>query len=111
MDNTKDNSYYISKIVKDLAFLIKHTQGISRVEMDADEVLLDSILFRLVQISENSLNLTDEFKREHSVIPWTAIKGLRNRIVHDYGKVDLGIIYSTVVYDVPEMYEYLKDFG
>ena len=27
--------------------------------------------------------------------------GLRNRIVHDYGNVDLGIVYETLTNDIP----------
>ena len=29
------------------------------------------------------------------------IKGLRNRVVHDYGNVDLSIIYNNVKNDIP----------
>ena len=32
----------------------------------------------------------DDYKSKNSDIPWVAIYGLRNRIVHDYGSVDLG---------------------
>ena len=33
---------------------------------------------------------------------------MRNRIVHDYGVVDMTIIYDTVMYDIPKMYEMLN---
>ncbi len=34
--------------------------------------------------------------------------GLRNRIVHDYGNVNLEIVYETLRYDIPELWETLK---
>ena len=34
MDNKKDNKYYIKKIVTDLAFIIKHTDGRTRSQLD-----------------------------------------------------------------------------
>ncbi|WP_242951161.1 HepT-like ribonuclease domain-containing protein [Butyrivibrio fibrisolvens] len=37
------------------------------------------------------------------------MSGLRNRIVHDYGNVDLEIVYETLKYDIPELMEQLKD--
>ena len=52
------------------------------------EVLLDSMLFRMIQISENAKKLSDEYKLHRGNVPWNAIYGLRNRIVHDYGNVD-----------------------
>ena len=38
---------------------------------------------------------------KHDEIPWTDIAGLRNRIVHDYGNVDLDVVYSTLTEDIP----------
>ena len=36
------------------------------------------------------------------------IYGLRNRIVHDYGSVDLDIVYSTLKDDIPELLKTIK---
>ena len=108
MDNKKDNKYYVKKIVTDLAFIIKHTGGLTVAELETNELLLDSVMFRLIQISENSDKLTDDFKAHYSNIPWRAIKGLRNRIVHEYGNVDLTVVYDTVKDDIPWLYEELS---
>lgn len=110
MDNKKDDSYYLGKIIVDLKFLIKHTFGKKKREIECDEVLLDSIMFRLIQISENSDKLTSKFKNKNTNFSWREIKGLRNRIVHDYGYIDMTIIYDTVTKDIPNMYEVLKEF-
>ena len=108
MDNIKDNQYYLDRIKTDLQFVIAHTQGKTKEEIEADELLIDSIMFRIIQIAENNSRLTDQFKAEHSEVPWIAIKGMRNKIVHDYGYVDLTIVYDTVIHGIPNMYEKLK---
>lgn len=111
MDNIKDNFYYIKKIVKDIEFVIEHTKNIhSDSELENNEVLLDSVLFRIIQVSESSLKLTEYFKREHKEVPRHAIKGMRNRIVHDYGKIDVKVIYDTVKVDLPHIVTILKDY-
>ena len=33
---------------------------------------------------------------------------MRNRIVHDYGYVDLTIVYDTVIHGIPEMLSVLN---
>ena len=71
--------------------------------LEQNEILLDSMLFRLIQVQENTKKLTDAYKIAHDNIPWTDIAGLRNRIVHDYGNVDLDVVYQTLVQDVPEL--------
>lgn len=105
MDNTKNNAYYSRKIKDDLAFIMKHMSGVDEEELGNSELLLDSMMFRLIQISENSRKLTDDYKAAHDQIPWVAMYGLRNRIVHDYGSVDLGIVYATLKENIPELLE------
>ena len=100
MDNKKDNNYYINKVITDLEFLIEHTKDLNREQFGKDEVLLDSIMFRFIQISEHIKKLSLEFKEAHNSIPWISIIGLRNRIVHEYGNVDLSIVYDAVKEDI-----------
>jgi uncharacterized protein with HEPN domain len=100
MDNKKNNEYYINKILVDLDFLIKHTKDITKDEFGKNELLLDSIMFRFIQISEHIKKLSITFRNKHPNIPWRDIIGLRNRIVHEYGNVDLDIIYDTVKEDI-----------
>ena len=104
MDNKKDDRYYLEKIISDLKFVIDHTNGKTKEEIENNELLIDSIMFRIIQISENNGKLSDQFKQAHKDVPWLAIKGMRNRIVHDYGFVDLSVIYDAVIYGMPEMY-------
>ncbi len=111
MDNIKDNSYYIQKIITDLGFICKHTQKLTQQELESNEILVDSVMFRLIQIAENSDKLTDEFKAYYGTISWRAMKGMRNRIVHDYGRVDLSVVYETVNKDLPELLGELKEIA
>ncbi len=103
MDNKKDNRYYLDKILVDLRFVMTHTKGMPPEEFDDNEVLQDSVMFRLIQISENCDKLTQDFKDSHPEITWRALKGMRNRIVHNYGGVDLSIVYETVTVDIPDI--------
>lgn len=108
MDNKKDDRYYLDKILGDLKFMIEHTKGKTRDEIEYDPLLMDSIMFRLIQIAENNEKLTTEFKMKNSDVPWKAIKGMRNKIVHDYGFIDITIVYDTITNSIPALYEKLK---
>lgn len=103
MDNVKNDAYYIQKMLKDIRFIMEKTEGITLEVLEANEVLCDSVLFRLIQISENSGKLTQLFKDGHKEIPWQAIKGMRNRIVHEYGDVEFDVVYQTITEDIPDI--------
>lgn len=109
MDNTKDDRYYLERIKSDLAFIIEQTKGKTQHEIENNVLLVDSIMFRIIQIAENNNRLTDDFKAQHGEIPWMAIRGMRNKIVHNYGVVDISIVYDTVVNGIPMMFKMLQE--
>ena len=103
MDNVKNDAYYIERILNDLAYISRHMKEVDSQAFSSDEILQDAMMFRLIQISENARKLTDKYKERYSIIPWTAMYGLRNRIVHDYGNVDMGIVFDTLKSDIPAL--------
>ncbi|HJA64732.1 hypothetical protein [Lachnoclostridium sp. An169] len=44
MDNKKTDQYYVRKIITDLTFVIAHTEGLTQAQLEANEVLLDSVM-------------------------------------------------------------------
>ena len=109
MDNMKDDNYYIQRIRKDLEFMVIHMRNVDIEDLKKDDVLLDSMLFRMIQVSENAKKLSDKYKENNCDVPWRALSGFRNRIVHDYGNVDLDIVYETLKNDIPDILEKLVD--
>lgn len=109
MDNVKNDNYYILKIRQDLEFIVIHMKDVDIEDLNENEILLDSMLFRMIQLSENAKKLTEDYKQKHNNIPWNAIYGLRNRIVHDYGNVDLNVVFETLKNDIPELLELISE--
>jgi uncharacterized protein with HEPN domain len=109
MDNIKNDDYYIEKVKNDLEFIVSHMADVDLEELSKNDLLLDSMLFRMIQISENAKCLTDDYKLSRPNVPWNAIYGLRNRIVHDYGNVDLNIVFDTLKNDIPQLLEMLTN--
>lgn len=109
MDNVKNDMYYIQKIRKDLQFIVTHMRNVDIEELNKNELLLDSMLFRMIQISENAKKLSDDYKLSFNFVPWNALSGMRNRIVHDYGNVDLNVVYETLKNDIPDLLELIGE--
>lgn len=105
----KTNEYYLEKMEENVDFILEHMNGVTKEQLEADPVLQDSMMLRLVQISENAKNLTEDFRERNAQIPWTDIYGLRNRIVHDYGNVDLQIVYDTLTRDIHEVKKFIEE--
>ena len=109
MEGNKSDDYFVLKIVDHLSFIVQYMEKANREEFNGNALLQDSMMFRLIQISENARKLSDDYKGKHADVPWLAMYGLRNRIVHDYGNVDLTIVYDTLVRDIPELLKIIRD--
>ena len=73
----------------------------------ADTKIVEACVFNLVQIGELSAKISKEFRETHNDIPWHKIRGLRNKIVHDYEGVRLEIIWDIIKTDLPLLREQL----
>ena len=77
---------YISlkKMIEYIDKSFEYTEGYIYEEFCKDNKTIDATIFNISQIGELVKNVSEETINEYSCIEWNMIKGLRNRIVHDY---------------------------
>lgn len=100
MDNIKDDRYHIKKIIEHIDFILDKTDGLSLEEMKNNELLIDSVMFRFIQIAEEAQEISSSFKEKTESLPWHQLNGIRNRIVHAYDKIRMDIVYDTISKDL-----------
>ncbi len=69
MENVKNDQYYIQRIKQDSEFIVVHMANVDIEELSKNDILLDSMLFRMIQISENAKKMTEEYKNNYPNIP------------------------------------------
>ncbi|MBN1649136.1 MAG: DUF86 domain-containing protein [Spirochaetales bacterium] len=63
----------------------------------------DSILRCLEVIGEATKRLPDSLREKNPDIPWKAMAGMKDRLIHGYDVVDPEIIWITVSKTIPEI--------
>lgn len=101
----KGNEYYLRKTLEEIKTILKYSKNMTKDELTDEPVLLDAIVFRMIQMSEHMNNISDDFKMKYSNIAWNDIKGFRNRLVHSYGSVDLSFVFAAINVDIPKLEE------
>lgn len=51
MDNVKDDRYYLRKIIDHIDFVLQNTKGLNLEQIENNEMLIDSVMFRFIQIA------------------------------------------------------------
>jgi uncharacterized protein with HEPN domain len=109
MDNKKNDNYYALKALEHIKTIKKYIANKTYDEFILDDELIDAVMFRLIQLTENIKKLSNEFKERNSNVPWGKIIGFRNGIVHEYGKTDFTIVYETVCNDLDELIKVFEE--
>ena len=102
MKRQKDDAYFISRIIDDIDYILSILEGVDLDTFSSNQMMSDSTVFRLIQISENSRGISEDLKNSQEY-DWFKVSGLRNRLVHDYGNVDYRIVFLTVKNDLPKL--------
>lgn len=75
-----------------------------------DDAYADMLLMPVFQIGELANRLSEECTSALSDVPWHEIRGFRNVVAHDYGKLRLSWVWKTITRDVPELASRLKQY-
>ena len=99
----------IQKIIGYIDDVEKYVEGLDARNFFDDKKTITACAFTVSQIGEIAKEIEDETIKKYSDIPWNSIKGMRNRIVHDYENVDLSVLWGTIKESLPELKDKLKD--
>ncbi len=106
--NSRDR-IIIQKIIGYIDDVEKYVEGIEARDFLDDKKTITACAFTVSQIGELVKEVTEDTIEKNSNIPWNSIKGMRNRIVHDYENVDLSVLWGTIKESLPELKNELKD--
>ena len=99
----RDDRQRVADILDAINLLLTFQAGRNRGDLAADPLLQSGFLHQLFVIGEAASRLSQNLKDKYPAIPWRAIGGFRNYIVHEYFSLDLDIVWQTVVVDVPAL--------
>ncbi len=87
---------------------ITFAAGRARTDLDVDRMLVHALVRCVEIIGEAASHVTVPYRALHPELPWTAIVGMRNRLVHAYFDVDLDRVWDTVQQDLPDLVRNLE---
>ena len=82
---------------------LKFIEGIDRNEFEDNEIIQNAVLRPLEIIGEASGKISKDFRILHKEIPWSDMIDLRNRLIHEYFRVDYGVVWDTIQDDLPRL--------
>jgi uncharacterized protein with HEPN domain len=81
----------------------------SRSDLDSDRMLLFAVVRAIEVVGEAASKLSEEFRAAHPGIPWRAIVGMRNRLIHAYFDIDTETVWETTTQELPPILNQLRE--
>jgi len=99
---SKDPRVYLAHILECLQKIERFTAPGKRRFL-RDELIQDAVLRNLEVIGEAAKRLDDDYRAAHPEIPWRAMAGLRDVLIHQYQGVDIPKVWGIVKKDLPPL--------
>ncbi|HHY05864.1 MAG TPA: DUF86 domain-containing protein [Clostridia bacterium] len=93
----------LQKIIGYINDVTEYIDELSFEQFMTDKKTISACAFTVSQIGELANNLSLHTQEKHSDIPWKSIRGLRNRIVHDYENINFLVLWGTITKSLPEL--------
>jgi uncharacterized protein with HEPN domain len=97
----RNPSAHINDILKCIKHIGNYTSNLSFDEFSSNFMTVEACLYNIQIIGEAVSKLPEEVRTDNPHIPWMLIKGMRNRLIHDYIGTDLQLVWNIIVNELP----------
>jgi len=87
-----------------IGFVAGHT----RKTLEADRKTLLAVIRCVEIIGEAATKVSEATRSSAPNIPWAAIVGMRNRLIHAYFDIDVDVVWKTVTIELPALQAQLR---
>ena len=94
---------YLRDILDAIAQADEFVKGVEFENFRQDNKTVFAVVRALEVIGEAAKKIPDNIKKRFSDIPWRHLTGMRDKLIHDYSGISLGIVWKTVKDDLPAL--------
>ena len=102
------DTQYLLDILESAKIAVSHVSGRSWDEFEQDIQCQDAVVRRLEIIGEAANRVSPDRQSELANLPWRAMIGMRNLMIHRYDAVDFKIVWDTVQRDLPSVIQQIE---
>ncbi len=83
------NKTYIQDILNAINLCFNFTQGMTFESFEKDLKTISAVQHQILIIGEATKRLSSHFRNQHTHIPWKAMAGMRDVLIHSYDNADV----------------------
>lgn len=106
--DSRDWRLFVADMITFCEQVLAYTSGLEQAAFLRDQKTYDAVLRNLELLGEAATHVPQRVREAHPDVPWRAIVGMRNRLIHGYLGIDDDLVWSAVSDDTPELVTALR---
>jgi uncharacterized protein with HEPN domain len=103
----RDDAYVLDMLLA-ARKVLRFTAGIDWERFERDELVQNAVMRQIQIIGEAARKVSLQYKSDHPEVPWKAITGMRNRLVHEYFRILPDRVWEVVEKHIPVLAQLLE---
>ena len=108
MSSERTYKDYLLDIADAFEKIEQFIQGMEFDEFLADDKTAFAVVRGLEIIGEATKMIPDSLRQAYPTVPWKAMAGMRDKLIHHYFGVDLQVVWETAVNDLPPLLPHIQ---
>ncbi|ODS37022.1 hypothetical protein BEH94_08210 [Candidatus Altiarchaeales archaeon WOR_SM1_SCG] len=89
-------------MVEAMSRILEYTHEIEYEDFINNRLIQDGVIRQIEVLGEASKRIPASVREKHPEIPWRAMSGMRDKMIHEYSGVDLDVIWKVATTNIPE---------
>jgi uncharacterized protein with HEPN domain len=85
---------YLADLIDNARAVRGYLDGVTRERWDAEDILRDAVLYRMLLLGEIASALPDELRDHYPDVAWRQVRAFRNLAIHKYFGVDWAVVWK-----------------
>ena len=98
--SAKDQNAYLYDMMESARAICRYVEGVEFDQFWDNGEKRDAVAMRIAAIGDAARNVTKATEAAIPGVPFPNIRGMRNRVAHDYGKVDFREVWKVAEQDI-----------
>ncbi|HEX9016261.1 MAG TPA: DUF86 domain-containing protein [Chloroflexota bacterium] len=99
----RDWTLRIQDIIDAIGAIQRYTEGMDLDALLADPMAVDAVAWNFIVIGEAAGHVPPEILGQYPSIPWSRMRALRNVAVHEYFRLSLPRLWTTIRQELPPL--------